>query len=53
MKNFRDVNVALDRVNDKLDLILELVQAKNAHDWKQVDEVCKKLDELKKVSLVG
>ena len=48
MKNFKDVNDALDRMNDKLDLILELVKAQKAEDWKRVDEVCKKLDAWKK-----
>lgn len=48
MQNFREVNRALDRMNDKLDLILELVQAQKAEDWARVKQVCEKLDKLKK-----
>ena len=53
MKNFQDVNRALDRVNDNLDLILELVTAQKEQDWKRVDEICKKLDAQKKVKVLS
>ena len=53
MSQWKEVNESFDRINDKLDLILELVTAQKAEDWKRVDEVCKKLDALKKVSVVG
>lgn len=48
MSNFDKVDQAFDRINAKLDLILELVTAQKDEDWKRVGEVCKKLDELKK-----
>jgi hypothetical protein len=53
MSNWKEAIESMDRINDKLDLILELVNAKNDEDWKRVDEVCKKLDAMKKVAVVG
>lgn len=53
MSQWKEVNESFDRINNKLDLILELVTAQKAEDWKRVGEVCKKLDALKKVSVVG
>ena len=50
MDHWKESIASMDRINAKLDLILELVKAKKAHDWKKVDEVRKKLDELKKTS---
>jgi hypothetical protein len=53
MSQWKEVNESFDRINDKLDLILELVTAQKAEDWKRVDEVCKKLDAMKKVAVMG
>ena len=53
MSKWKEANESFDLINNKLDLILELVNAKKVGDWKHVDEVCKKLDEIKKVSVVG
>lgn len=53
MKNFQDVDRALDRMNEKLDLILELVTAQKEQDWKRVNEVCKKLDIQKRVKVLS
>ena len=53
MSDWKETIDTIDRINDKLDLILELVHARNSKDWKQVDEVCKKLDDLKKVKVIG
>ena len=53
MSGWKEANESIDRINDKLDLILELVNAKNSKDWKHVDEVSKKLDALKKVKVMG
>lgn len=50
MDHWKESNASMDRINAKLDLILELVNAKKAHDWKKFDEICKKLDELKKTA---
>lgn len=53
MDSWKEVNDSFDRINNKLDLILELVNAQKAEDWKRVGEVCEKLDNLKKVPLMG
>lgn len=53
MSNWKEANASMDRINAKLDLILELVNARKAQDWKHVDEVCKKLDALKKVAVMS
>ncbi len=53
MSNWKEASASMDRINTKLDLILDLVNAQKAQDWKQVDEVCKKLDALKKVAVIG
>lgn len=53
MDPWKEVNDSFDRINVKLDLILELVTAQKAEDWKRVGEVCKKLDALKKITMVG
>jgi hypothetical protein len=53
MSKWKEANESFDLINNKLDLILELVNAKKVGDWKHVDEVCKKLDAIKKVSVVG
>lgn len=53
MDHWKEANESFDRINAKLDLILELVNAQKAEDWKRVDEVCKKLDSLKKITVVG
>jgi c-di-GMP-related signal transduction protein len=53
MSNFDKVDKAFDRINTKLDLILELVTAQKDEDWKRVGEVCKKLDELKKIPVLS
>lgn len=50
MSNWKEANKSMDRVIVKLDLLLELINAKKSGDWKQVDEVCKKLDSLKKAA---
>lgn len=42
------VKKIMDRISVKLDLMSELVDARKEHDWKKVDLVCKKLDNLKK-----
>jgi CHASE3 domain sensor protein len=47
MKNFREMNKSLDLVNEKLDLILELVNAKRTNNKKLADEIRKKLDLMK------
>ncbi len=53
MDPWKEANASMDRINTKLDLILELVNAQKAKDWKQVAEVSKKLDALKKITVVG
>jgi hypothetical protein len=53
MDAWKEVDASLDRINHKLDLILELVNAKKNEDWKRVDEVCKKLDAMKKIPVMG
>jgi c-di-GMP-related signal transduction protein len=53
MDYWKEVNESMDRINNKLDLILELVNAKKAEDWNRVDEVCKKLDAMKRILTVG
>jgi len=53
MDAWKEVNEYMDRINSKLDLLLELVHAKNSGDSERVDEVCMKLDSLKKIPVVG
>ena len=53
MSNWNEAIESIDRINNKLDLILELVSAQKANDSKRVDEVCKKLDALKRIVARG
>jgi hypothetical protein len=48
MSDFKPILDAFDRVNCKLDLILELVKAQKEEDWAKVNDVCKRLDEWKR-----
>ena len=53
MSNWNEAIESIDRINNKLDLILELVNAQKANDSKRVDEVCKQLDALKRIVARG
>ena len=44
------ISELMNRINNKLDLLIELIHAQNDEDWKRVDEVCKKLDLMKKAA---
>lgn len=41
---FEETMVIMEKIENKLDLMLELVQAKKDENWKLVDEIVKKLD---------
>ena len=47
MPDTETVGSIMKRVELKLDLIFELVEAKKIKDWKQVKEVCRKMDSMK------
>jgi hypothetical protein len=53
MSETQNVDKIMDRIIDKLDLLLELTDAQKAEDWDKVNEVCEKLDALKKVPVEG
>lgn len=53
MSNWNEAIESLDRINNKLDLILELINAQKANDSARVNEVCKQLDALKRIVAVG
>jgi hypothetical protein len=42
MNSWKEANETINRINDKLDLILELVNAKKDEDHKRIDEIHKK-----------
>ena len=45
-KHFRETMQIFDRIDKKLDLMIDLVDAQNKGDKKLEAEICKKLDEL-------
>lgn len=53
MSELQNMNKTMDRIIDKLDLLLELAIAQKAKNWEEVNIVCKKLDELKKVPVIS
>jgi hypothetical protein len=41
------LSVHMQRVLNKLDLLIELINAQNDEDWELVNDVCEKLDAMK------
>jgi uncharacterized protein Yka (UPF0111/DUF47 family) len=46
-KHFEEIQEIAEKIERKLDLMLELIEAKNSQDWNRVEEISKQLDEIR------